>query len=98
MAADGGRNSGISGRDRQIAAAVAGGRTYSAAAAVVGCSVRTVERAMSRPEVKALVASKPSYTTKDIVEAQLAAVLATPPAAPTTVTTTTRTTPHAPNR
>jgi hypothetical protein len=45
------------------------------------------------PEVQALVQSKPNYTTKDIVDAQLAAVLATPPAAPTTVITTTRTTP-----
>lgn len=45
------------------------------------------------PEVQALVESKPNYTTKDIAEAQLAAVLATPPAAPTTIVTTTRTTP-----
>jgi hypothetical protein len=45
------------------------------------------------PEVQALVASKPNYTTKDIAAAQLAAVLATPPAMPTTTVTTTRTTP-----
>ncbi len=45
------------------------------------------------PEVHAVVKAKPNYTTKDIAEAQLAAVLATPAAAPTTTVTTTRTTP-----
>lgn len=45
------------------------------------------------PEVQALVEDKPSYTTKDIAQAQLAAVLATPPSIPTTVITTTTTTP-----
>lgn len=45
------------------------------------------------PEVQALVEDKPSYTTKDIAQAQLAAVLATPPSMPTTTITTTTTTP-----
>lgn len=45
------------------------------------------------PEVQALVEEKPRYTTKDIAQAQLAAVLATPPSIPTTVITTTTTTP-----
>lgn len=45
------------------------------------------------PEVKTLVENKPNYTTKDLAEAQLAAVLATPPAAPTTTIITTVTTP-----
>jgi hypothetical protein len=46
------------------------------------------------PEVHALVKAKPNYTTKDIAEAQLAAVLATPASAPTTTVTTTPTTPR----
>jgi hypothetical protein len=45
------------------------------------------------PEVQALVDQKPRYTTKDIAEAQLAAVLATPASIPTTTITTTTTTP-----
>lgn len=45
------------------------------------------------PEVKAVVASKKHYTTADLAEAQLAAVLATPASEPTTIITTTTTTP-----
>lgn len=45
------------------------------------------------PEVKAVVAAKKHYTTADLAEAQLAAVLATPASEPTTVITTTTTTP-----
>jgi hypothetical protein len=47
------------------------------------------------PEVKAVVDGKTRYTTEDIAEAQLAAVLATPASVPTTVITTTTTTPKA---
>jgi hypothetical protein len=45
------------------------------------------------PEVQAVVASKKHYTTADLANAQLAAVLATPASEPTTTITTTRTTP-----
>jgi hypothetical protein len=45
------------------------------------------------PEVQAVVASKKNYTTADLANAQLAAVLATPASEPTTTITTTRTTP-----
>jgi hypothetical protein len=44
------------------------------------------------PEVKSVVAEKPRYTTKDIAQAQLAAILATPASIPTTTITTTTTT------
>jgi len=44
------------------------------------------------PEVNAVVKAGASYTTKDIAEAQLAAVLATPASVPTTTITTTTTT------
>lgn len=46
---------GLSGRDRQMAALVAAGRTYAEVGTAVGCSARTVERAMSRPDVRELV-------------------------------------------
>lgn len=45
------------------------------------------------PEVKAVVAAKKHYTTADLAQAQLEAVLATPASEPTTVITTTTTTP-----
>jgi hypothetical protein len=45
------------------------------------------------PEVQAVVKAKKDYTTKDLAEAQLAAVLATPASTPTTTITTIRTTP-----
>lgn len=45
------------------------------------------------PEVQAVVDSKKHYTTADLANAQLAAVIATPPSEPTTVITTTTTTP-----
>lgn len=45
------------------------------------------------PEVQAVVDAKANYTTADLANAQLAAVLATPPSTPTTIITTTRTTP-----
>lgn len=47
------------------------------------------------PEVKAVVVGKARYTTEDLADAQLAAVLATPISVPTTVITTTTTTPKA---
>ena len=45
------------------------------------------------PEVQAVVETKKNYTTADLANAQLAAVLATPASEPTTTITTTRTTP-----
>ncbi len=45
------------------------------------------------PEVQAIIASKKNYTTADLANAQLAAVLATPASEPTTTIITTRTTP-----
>lgn len=45
------------------------------------------------PEVQAVVDTNKRYTTADLVNAQLAAVLATPASEPTTIITTTRTTP-----
>lgn len=45
------------------------------------------------PEVQAVVADKSNYTTEDIAQAQLAAVLASPTSIPTTTITTTTTTP-----
>jgi len=45
------------------------------------------------PEVQAVVEDKAGYTTKDLAQAQLAAVLSTPASIPTTVITTTTTTP-----
>ena len=45
------------------------------------------------PEVQAVVDSKKHYTTADLANAQLAAVLATPVSEPTTTITTTTTTP-----
>lgn len=45
------------------------------------------------PEVQAVVDSKKHYTTADLANAQLAAVLATPASEPTTTIITTRTTP-----
>lgn len=45
------------------------------------------------PEVQAVVETKKHYTTADLANAQLAAVLATPASEPTTTITTTRTTP-----
>lgn len=47
------------------------------------------------PEVKAVVDGKARYSTDDLAQAQLAAVLATPTSIPTTVITTTTTTPKA---
>ena len=47
------------------------------------------------PEVKAVVDGKARYSTDDLAQAQLAAVLATPASIPTTVITTTTTTPKA---
>ena len=48
------------------------------------------------PEVKDVVFRKKNYTTKDLVNAQLQAVLATPASKPTTTITTTVTTPRDP--
>ena len=45
------------------------------------------------PEVQAIVDTKKHYTTADLANAQLAAVLATPPSEPTTTIITTRTIP-----
>jgi hypothetical protein len=46
------------------------------------------------PEVKDVVFRKKNYTTKDLVEAQLQAMLATPATKPTTTVTTTTTIPR----
>lgn len=45
------------------------------------------------PEVQAVIDTKKNYTTTDLANAQLAAMLATPISEPTTTITTTRTTP-----
>jgi hypothetical protein len=45
------------------------------------------------PEVQAVVEAKSNYTTQDLVQAQLAAVVATSPSKPTTTITTTVTQP-----